>query len=74
MAPPIRHANPAGNIETILKASYMDAGSAVSHKPQMVFCVLPNTAVPLYAEIKRVADTVIGIVSQCVQAKRKFLG
>ncbi|KAJ3042709.1 hypothetical protein HDV00_006766 [Rhizophlyctis rosea] len=71
MAPPIRHANPQGNIETILKTSYMDAGSAVSHRPQLVFCVLPNTGVPLYAEIKRVADTVIGIASQCVQAKRK---
>lgn len=72
LAPPIRHANPQGNIETILKSSYMDAGSASSHKPQMVFCVLPNTGVPLYAEIKRVADTVIGIASQCVQAKRMF--
>ncbi|RKO87447.1 hypothetical protein BDK51DRAFT_17710, partial [Blyttiomyces helicus] len=51
--PPIRHANPSGNIEAVLKASFMDAGTATGVKPDLVFCVLPNSGVPLYAEIKR---------------------
>jgi eukaryotic translation initiation factor 2C len=35
----------------------------------MLLIVLPNTGVPLYAEIKRVSDTVLGIPTQCVQNK-----
>lgn len=73
LQPPIRHANPLGNIEAILKAAYMDAGNASNHKPQLILVILPNTGVPLYAEIKRIADTVIGIATQCMQAKRKDL-
>ncbi|KAI8917692.1 Piwi domain-containing protein [Powellomyces hirtus] len=72
MQPPIRHANPLGNIEAILKAAFMDAGNASNHKPQLVLIILPNTGVPLYAEIKRIADTVIGVATQCMQAKHVF--
>lgn len=71
LQPPIRHANPLGNIEAILKAAFMDAGNTSNHKPQLVLVILPNTGVPLYAEIKRIADTVIGIATQCMQAKRE---
>ncbi|TPX63495.1 hypothetical protein SpCBS45565_g06583 [Spizellomyces sp. 'palustris'] len=72
LQPPIRHANPLGNIEAILKAAFMDAGNASNHKPQLILVILPNTGVPLYAEIKRIADTVIGIATQCMQAKHVF--
>ncbi|KAI9106068.1 Piwi domain-containing protein [Phlyctochytrium arcticum] len=72
MQPPIRHANPLGNIAAILKAAYMDAGNASNHKPQLILVILPNTNVPLYAEIKRIADTDVGIATQCMQSKHVF--
>ncbi|KAJ3123709.1 hypothetical protein HK098_001687 [Nowakowskiella sp. JEL0407] len=72
--PGIRLGNPNGNIESILKAAYIDAAESVSppSKPQLILCVLPNSGMQLYAEIKRVSDTVIGIATQCVLSKRKF--
>ncbi|KAJ3090667.1 hypothetical protein HK102_003002 [Quaeritorhiza haematococci] len=39
-------------------------------KPDVIFCVLPSTDANLYNAIKRVADTEIGIVTQCVQFKQ----
>ena len=38
-------------------------------KLQFIFCVLPDTKKVLYGEIKRVADNVIGVATQCVQSK-----
>jgi eukaryotic translation initiation factor 2C len=70
--PPISYASPKGNIEKNLIEAYMIAGNSYHTRPQLVLCVLPNTGVPLYAEIKRVADTVIGVATQCVQAKHVF--
>lgn len=35
---------------------------------QLVVCVLPGKT-PVYAEVKRVGDTVLGIATQCVQSK-----
>ncbi|KAJ1550047.1 hypothetical protein HK096_009047, partial [Nowakowskiella sp. JEL0078] len=67
--PPLRYGNPQGNIENILKMAYLEAGSFTEMKPQLILCILPNSGVPLYAEIKRVTDTIIGIASQCVQSK-----
>ncbi|KAI8093873.1 Piwi domain-containing protein [Halteromyces radiatus] len=67
--PPITHANPQGNIERTLKEAWLKAGNAAKAKPQLIFCILPNTGVPLYAEIKRICDTVIGIPTQCVQSE-----
>ncbi|KAJ3053657.1 eukaryotic translation initiation factor 2C, 2 [Rhizophlyctis rosea] len=66
-SPPVLYANPAGNVEGALKSAFMQAGNAVSSRPQMLLIVLPNTGVPLYAEIKRVSDTILGIPTQCVQ-------
>ncbi|CAO3587060.1 unnamed protein product [Absidia cylindrospora] len=67
--PPITNADPQGNIERTLKEAWLKAGNAAKAQPQLVFCILPNTGVPLYAEIKRVSDTVIGVPTQCVQSK-----
>ena len=36
--------------------------------PQLVCVVLPGKT-PVYAEVKRVGDTVLGMATQCVQAK-----
>ncbi|CAG8488744.1 11583_t:CDS:10 [Funneliformis caledonium] len=67
--PPIMHTNPQGDIEGTLKTSWLYAGNAAKAQPQLIICILPNTGVPLYAEIKRVTDTVIGVASQCVQSR-----
>ncbi|KAG0338651.1 hypothetical protein BG000_003640 [Podila horticola] len=65
--PPITYSNPHGDIEASLKAAWLKAGNAVKSQPQLLMCILPSTGVPLYAEIKRVSDTVLGIPTQCVQ-------
>jgi hypothetical protein len=37
-------------------------------KPQLILCILPNMGIDLYAEIKRVGDTIIGVATQCIQS------
>ncbi|CAI2163073.1 11322_t:CDS:2 [Funneliformis geosporum] len=51
--PPIVQCNPLGNIEQSLKQAWIKAGNMTKSPPQLILCILPNTAVPLYAEIKR---------------------
>ncbi|KAJ3322581.1 Eukaryotic translation initiation factor 2C [Boothiomyces sp. JEL0866] len=70
--PPITYASANGNIEKILIDAYMVAGNSYQARPQLVLCILPNTGVPLYAEIKRVSDTVVGVATQCIQAKHLY--
>ncbi|GBC01533.1 hypothetical protein RclHR1_04220001, partial [Rhizophagus clarus] len=70
--PPIIHCNPQGGIENALRQVWVRAGITTKYKPQLILCILPNTGVPLYAEIKRVSDTVIGVASQCIQSRRMF--
>ncbi len=36
---------------------------------QFLLCILPNTGAPLYNEIKRVSETELGIVTQCIQLR-----
>ncbi|KAG1144877.1 hypothetical protein G6F37_004077 [Rhizopus arrhizus] len=67
--PPIMNADPQGNIDRTLKEAWLKAGNAAKANPQLIFCILPNTGTPLYAEIKRISDTVIGVATQCVQSK-----
>ncbi|CAG8640305.1 9527_t:CDS:10, partial [Ambispora leptoticha] len=67
--PPIMYANPQGDIEVALKNAWLNAGNLAKAPPQLILCILPNTGVPLYAEIKRVSDTVIGVATQCIQQR-----
>ncbi|CAO0794814.1 unnamed protein product [Mucor circinelloides] len=67
--PPVSSADPQGNIERTLKEAWLKAGNAAKANPQLIVCILPNTGVPLYAEIKRISDTIIGVPTQCVQSK-----
>ncbi|KAF9207103.1 eukaryotic translation initiation factor 2C, 2 [Haplosporangium sp. Z 27] len=67
--PPVVYSSPQGNIESILKSAWIQTGNAVKSQPQLLVCVLFNTGKPLYAEIKRVTDTVLGVSSQCIQSK-----
>ena len=70
--PPALYGDPNGNVEATLQAAWQAAGESTQSYPQLILCVLPNAGVPLYAEIKRVADTVLGIATQCVQVKHTF--
>ncbi|KAG0216514.1 hypothetical protein BGX28_000028 [Mortierella sp. GBA30] len=67
--PPINYANPHGDKEESLRKIWIEAGDLVKSMPQLLLCILPNTGVPLYAEIKRVTDTIIGVSSQCIQMR-----
>ncbi|KAJ3089546.1 eukaryotic translation initiation factor 2C, 2 [Quaeritorhiza haematococci] len=76
--PSIDYVNPAGQIENAIKVACHKAAGTPPVRPQLILCVLPNTGIPLYSEIKRVSDTVVGIPTQCVQfrhvstAKRQY--
>ncbi|CAG8658175.1 246_t:CDS:2, partial [Acaulospora colombiana] len=70
--PPIGYANVQSTTEADLKKAWLDAGNAAKSQPQLILCVLPNTGRDLYAEIKRISDTVIGVATQCVQGKHTF--
>lgn len=67
--PPVRYVNPQGNIEQYLREQYVVTGNLFGN-PELLVCVLPNTGAPLYAEIKRVTDTVLGVASQCLQMRQ----
>ncbi|KAI9246911.1 Piwi domain-containing protein [Phascolomyces articulosus] len=66
--PPIMNANPQGNIQQSIYDAYMAAGRAAKVDPQLILCILPSKTVALYAEIKRISDTVMGLPTQCVQS------
>uniref|UniRef100_A0A1D1XV91 Protein argonaute MEL1 n=1 Tax=Anthurium amnicola TaxID=1678845 RepID=A0A1D1XV91_9ARAE len=67
--PPIMYANIQGNTEETLKQAWIKAGNVAKAQPQLIVCILPYTGMKLYAEIKRITDTVIGVSSQCIQSK-----
>ena len=67
--PPIYCGNPLGDIEQQMYNFYQQTGNRYRKRPQLLVCILPNTGVSLYAEIKRVSDTVLGISTQCIQVK-----
>ncbi|KAF9935761.1 Eukaryotic translation initiation factor 2C [Modicella reniformis] len=67
--PTITYLNPQSIIEDGLRQAWIRAGDQVKSKPQLLVCILPNTGTALYAEIKRVTDTIIGVASQCLQAQ-----
>lgn len=71
--PPALYCDPAsGKIEESVQAAWQAAGEAVQSFPQLIMCILPNTSVPLYAEIKRIGDTVLGVATQCLQVKHTY--
>ncbi|KAF9285652.1 hypothetical protein BGZ68_003657, partial [Mortierella alpina] len=66
-SPPIIYTNPHGDLESSLKSAWVQTGNAVKSQPQLLVCMLPNTGTSLYAEIKRITDTILGVCSQCLQ-------
>lgn len=66
--PSISWGSPLVNVEQTLITAYQRAKQG-GRTPQIIMCLLPGTGVPLYAEIKRVGETVLGIPTQCVQGR-----
>lgn len=59
--------NQYGPIESIVKDFYLATGNHFKKKPQLLFFIIPGKGTsPLYGEIKRVCDSLIGIPSQCI--------
>ncbi|CAG8574105.1 6595_t:CDS:2 [Acaulospora colombiana] len=67
--PPISYVNMHSTTEENLMKAWLEAGNTAKQKPQLILCVLLNIKTDLYPEIKRVSDTIIGVQTQCVQAK-----
>ncbi|KAG0225023.1 argonaute 1 [Actinomortierella wolfii] len=65
--PPIRHISPHSEIEREMIEFYRDVELKFKQRPQLFLVLLPNRGIPLYAEVKRVADTELGIATQCLQ-------
>jgi eukaryotic translation initiation factor 2C len=66
--PSINYENPKGDIQQSLMNSYRR-----TKESKLIVCILPNSGVGLYSEIKRVGDTVIGVSTQCIQMKHMVL-
>jgi eukaryotic translation initiation factor 2C len=67
--PPIVQQNRQTNVEQIMRNAHMEAEKRFRAPPQIIVCIVPDSSVPLYAEIKRVCETVVGIPTQCIVAK-----
>ena len=67
--PPILYGSATNDVEQTLKKAFQQAGNTVKAQPQIIMCVLPNSGTALYAEIKRVGETVIGVATQCILGK-----
>ncbi|RIA92803.1 Piwi domain-containing protein [Glomus cerebriforme] len=68
--PYINYGNPQGNIEASMQIAVQKAHINKSFPPQLIIVVIPRKPSPLYGEVKMVADTKIGIVTQCILADK----
>ncbi|PKY39038.1 Piwi-domain-containing protein, partial [Rhizophagus irregularis] len=68
--PYINYENPQGNIESSLQISVQKAHNNKSFPPQLLIVIIPRKPSPLYGEVKMIADTKIGIVTQCILAEK----
>ncbi|KAI8092848.1 Piwi domain-containing protein, partial [Halteromyces radiatus] len=66
--PPVIYADQQDNIDNVLLHAYF-SGFTEDDETQLIVCILPNAEVPLYAEIKRVSDTILGIPTQCIKSE-----
>jgi len=60
----------AAGVQTALATAAANAVKGPGGRPQIILCLLPDMGnKPLYEEIKRVCDTIMGVPSQCVLQK-----
>ncbi|KAJ2908185.1 hypothetical protein GGI21_003139, partial [Coemansia aciculifera] len=68
--PPIKYATAWNDIARVIEEARQLAEKSSGERErraQLVFCILPFNSVALYGEIKRVALTLVGVQTQCVQ-------
>ncbi|RKO84281.1 Piwi domain-containing protein, partial [Blyttiomyces helicus] len=78
LSPIVRNASPEGDVTQIMQRAFLDIGPIPSQREigiarPIIICILPNDGVPLYKGIKLAGDSLIGIVTQCVQARHASL-
>ncbi|RHZ71116.1 hypothetical protein Glove_262g41 [Diversispora epigaea] len=67
--PEIYYANPSGDIQkSLYQACCLARRFNKALPPQIVFCILEQSG-PLYGEIKRIGDTIMGVPTQIILAK-----
>ncbi|KAJ2102260.1 hypothetical protein GGI09_001307 [Coemansia sp. S100] len=66
-SPPVKYATAWNDIEKVM-AEAKQLSESHGDRSQLVLCILPFNSVSLYGEIKRVAMTVVGVQTQCVQS------
>lgn len=66
--PLVRAVDNQGALENAIKDFYLATGNKCAARPDIIFIILPsrNKPVDLYGNIKKVCDTIIGTVSQCI--------
>ncbi|KAJ3365839.1 hypothetical protein GGF31_008433 [Allomyces arbusculus] len=57
--------NPEG-VEAALRAVYQATGNTFKQDPELIVCLLPAKSTAMYAEVKRIGDTVLGVPTQCL--------
>ncbi|KAF9970775.1 eukaryotic translation initiation factor 2C, 2 [Actinomortierella ambigua] len=67
-APVVQYINPHGNLEVDFRTLWKATGDSRKKRPQLLVCLLPSKGIPLYAEIKRIGDTMLGVCTQCLQS------
>ncbi|CAG8636514.1 4391_t:CDS:10 [Ambispora gerdemannii] len=58
------------NIQDSIRIAYQTAGNQLKKQPQLIICILPSKT-PIYDEIKRIEDTVSGVLTSCAIISRK---
>ncbi|KAL1922369.1 uncharacterized protein VTP21DRAFT_9908 [Calcarisporiella thermophila] len=65
-SPYIEFANPQGDVERSMRQAFSRADREARKPPQLMLVVLPDSSMPLYAEVKRIGDTILGVPTQCM--------
>ncbi|KNE61897.1 hypothetical protein AMAG_07166 [Allomyces macrogynus ATCC 38327] len=64
---PIRFArNNPGDAEAALRAVYQETENTFNQVPQLIVCLMPGKSAAMYAKIKHIGDTVLGVPTQCL--------
>ncbi|CAG8482152.1 14805_t:CDS:10 [Acaulospora morrowiae] len=68
--PSICNGNPQGNLRQLLAVAYEKARVDNNAKTNIILVIIPKKASQPYGAIKKIADTELGVVTQCIVADR----
>lgn len=72
--PPVIQARPSDPVDKVLSHAAQQAMKAFKTKPRIILVVLPDTGAALYKEVKQTSDSLLGIPSQCIVARKAGIG